>query len=72
MKTKIDPTVRAKKRNAAARERTRKLTDGVVRKYLCRGESFGAKDLPSDLVELKRSQIRLHRAIRTVKDGGES
>jgi hypothetical protein len=44
------------------------LTDGYVRQLICEsikktGTIISAKDIPPALVELKREQIRLHRAI---------
>lgn len=38
------------------------LTDGSVRKLLCQG-GLSAKDIPQELVDLKRVQILIHREI---------
>lgn len=56
-----------KKREAVKRShrRTRaNLSDGYVRSVLTEGSALRAADIPNELVELKRCQLKIHRLLR--------
>jgi ElaB/YqjD/DUF883 family membrane-anchored ribosome-binding protein len=59
---------RAKKtRNLRVRHNAAELTDSYVRQIMIYQSPIKAKDIPDELVELKRAQLLLHRQLKETK-----
>jgi len=51
---------------------TKNLSDRYVKSLIVKDENLSFKDIPQDLVELKREQLRLFRDIRNIHSASES
>ena len=58
--------VKAKKR-AWEKKQAENLTDRYVKKTIRQSLGLKSKDIPPELIEMKRQQLKLHRAIRQAK-----
>jgi hypothetical protein len=57
-----NPGLRKERDKAKAEQRSKNLTDAYVKNYI--GKKLGVKNPPQELIELKRVQIKIYRALK--------
>jgi len=51
-----------------SRERSKNLTDTYVKSLICKGNSLSPNDIPVELIQLKREQMKLKRCLKEVNN----